>query len=391
MTIIAPILEQTINRIRFTVDNVDAAQEHLTVNNPKPRLEKFFEKPLLAFSHDDTFQLIRQRNQTHSLARAVHVAFSSHRPLRLNPDVIWITLAQGFAQHINNNAETLRSQFVGHQGKKKLVVKTSQIPSQAQHWNEAIQQWSLLIRDNAGDDLHRLLECNFSTTTPITRTVSHIVMMDAFQQYFEYELQCICGIPDITLEGRVEDWQRIYDRVQRMSQYELDWWTVRVLPICQEFINAASGQPRQEFWQAIYKPKEIYGGSSITGWLADLFPYLDNSSNDVPLVRNPILNTERVKLTIDNGISFNSLPCGFSEAPVQLKTQDGQMYSLGLVAGFIGVYQHGDGSLQPELGWAVREREAENKRLQTEIDRTTQSAIHYDPFDGLEELRPSWK
>jgi Domain of unknown function (DUF4419) len=83
----------------------------------------------------------------------------------------------------------LRSRFVRHQGKQKLVVETSQIPTQPQQWSEAIQQWTLLIRDRVGADLYRLLECNFSTTTPITRTASHVVMMDTFQKYLSVFLK----------------------------------------------------------------------------------------------------------------------------------------------------------------------------------------------------------
>ncbi len=47
-------------------------------------------------------------------------AFSEHRPLLLTPDTIWMTIAQGFAQHINNNAERLRYQFVDGSSKTEL-------------------------------------------------------------------------------------------------------------------------------------------------------------------------------------------------------------------------------------------------------------------------------
>jgi hypothetical protein len=114
----------------------------------------------------------------------VHTAFSEHRPLQLTPDIIWLTLAQGFAQHVNNNAEVLRSRFVKHQGKQMLTVVVDGLPAQPQQWAEPIQNWCLQIRDQVGADLYRLLECNFSTTTPVTRTASHVVMMDTFRQYF---------------------------------------------------------------------------------------------------------------------------------------------------------------------------------------------------------------
>src|SRR3712207_455320 len=56
----------------------------------------------------------------HPLLEAVHCAFSEHRPLVLSPDVVWLTIAQGFTQHIRLNAETFRSRLVRHEGRKKL-------------------------------------------------------------------------------------------------------------------------------------------------------------------------------------------------------------------------------------------------------------------------------
>lgn len=43
--------------------------------------------------------------------------------------------------------------------------------------------------------------CDFSTTIPIARTVSQVVMLDAFQQCFDYQVCFICGIPTITVKG----------------------------------------------------------------------------------------------------------------------------------------------------------------------------------------------
>lgn len=396
MSSIAPILEQTQGKIRFCVDEVEPTQTRLTLQLAKSQLEHSFQRQLLAFSHDDTFQVI-QGGDIHPLVHAVHAAFSEHRPLLLTPDIIWITLAQGFAQHINNHAETLRSQFVRHQGKQKLLVKTDEIPQQPQQWSDAVQHWALHIRDQVGADLYRLLECNFSTTTPITRTASQIVMMDAFQQYFDYVMFCVCGIPEITLFGTVEDWQSICDRVQLMARYELNWWTERLLPICREFMEAVSGRPSLEFWRCIYKPEAVYGAELITGWLADLFPYIKHPITKAPSVKNPILEIDCCSLPIsqisstapfrqvEQGISPNSLPLGFSQAPIKLKTLDEKEYSLELIAGFIGVRQDSEqGTLQPEIGWAVRERDERFAALLDKIQQQhlTQPPINWSKFHG---------
>src|SRR5262245_22062239 len=58
-----------------------------------------------------------QTGAPHPLFEAVHTAFASHFPLILSPDDIWLCIAQGFAHHVNQNAELLRERFVRHQGK----------------------------------------------------------------------------------------------------------------------------------------------------------------------------------------------------------------------------------------------------------------------------------
>ncbi len=55
----------------------------------------------------------------HTLLTALCYSFYDHVPLRLTPDAIWITLARGFALHVNKNAEELRHKFVCHSGKEK--------------------------------------------------------------------------------------------------------------------------------------------------------------------------------------------------------------------------------------------------------------------------------
>src|SRR5262245_2018270 len=59
---------------------------------------------------------------THPFAQAAHDAFYDHLPLTISPDDIWFCLVQGFAHHVNLNAEALRHQFVRHEGKLKLRV-----------------------------------------------------------------------------------------------------------------------------------------------------------------------------------------------------------------------------------------------------------------------------
>ncbi|MDJ1184636.1 DUF4419 domain-containing protein [Roseofilum casamattae] len=387
MSAIAPILEQQQNEISFAVDDVEPAPKPLPTASAKSQLEEQLGKPLFAFSHDDRFETVSAKynhplaHGIHPLAFAVHLAFSEHRPLLLTPDIIWLTIAQGFSHHINNHAEQFRDRFVSHSGKETLKIEVLSIPETAEQWSNSVREWTLLLRDRVGADLYHLLECNFSTTTPNSLTASRIVMMDVFRQYFDYRMVCICGIPKITLLGTVEDWQSICDRVRAIAEYDLSWWTDRLLPICEEFVNTASGQPSLSFWQQIYKPQDAYGGDVITGWLAELFPYLLDDMTKAPTRKNYILNIERSNLTIHDGISPDSLPLGLSQVPFKIALGK-QEFALELLAGFIGVYQHPDeGTLSAEIGWSVQERNQLQKLLEKiEREHTTEEPMDWSNF-----------
>jgi hypothetical protein len=208
--------------------------------------------------------------------------------------------------------------------------------------------------------------CDFSTTSPVIRTASQVVMMDAFQQYFNYELAFICGIPSITVQGSVNDWVKIRERVDVMANFHLDWWTDRLKPICDGFIATVQGTPSQRFWKHIYSPKEMYGGDCITGWLADLFPYVKHPITDAPTVRNPILDIPRTNLTEKDGLSSSAIPAGLSQAPFTVTSGSNESKEFNIVAGFFGVRQQADsGQVEPEIGWAVVEPDVFTQVLNT--------------------------
>ena len=354
----APIVHRTETEICFRVDDVEPCPEWLPLTNAREQFERRVGRPLRAFIHAESSDIVREQGAIeHSLVEAVYLAFSQHRPLVLTPDAIWITLAQGFAQHLNLHAEALRSRMVSHKGKITMEASAFELAT-TQDWNEVIQQWSTGIQPHVPAELYQVMLCDFSTTTPIIRTASQVVMLDAFHQYFDYALSFICGIPTITVKGTMQDWLSIRARVDVMAGYHLEWWTDRLKPICDGFIETVEGHPSQRFWKQIYSPKEIYGGSLITGWLADLFPYINDRVTASATVRNPILAIPRKQLTSDRGLSPREVPTGLSRAPFIIKSPSQQGKEMELIAGFIGVKQESKtGQLEPEIGWAVLEQD----------------------------------
>ena len=372
----------------FPVDSVEPAQKPIWTEPLRAHVSKRFRRSVLFLPEPDQ-QVINPfhdsiRSMTlspenrvrmeetlvsrcHPLIEAVATAFSDHRPLALSPDSIWLTIQQGFAHHVTENAEPLRHRIVRHKHKEKLHARIPDLEPAS--FQRAAQDLSQQIRQASDPVLFETLLCDFSTTTPTIRTASEVVLLDCYSSYFTYMLDCVCGIPRITLNGSIEDWKRMRARVEVLATFDLDWWVNRVRPILDEFIRTAEGHPSLEFWQAIYKPKQAYGEKTITGWIADLFPYL----GDPPARRrNPILQHPRQDwiLPVDKGVAHDSpfepgsekgisrtrFPSGLASVPITITFPDRPDAKLDLVAGFFGVAQDpSDMTLTPLISWSVTE------------------------------------
>jgi hypothetical protein len=311
-------------------------------------------------------------NRCHPLIDAVGTAFSQHRPLKLSPDSIWLVIEQGFAHHVAENAETLRPRLVRHQGSRELTTILPELSLRA--FEFAISNISQQIRAATDPVLHETLICDFSTSTPAVRTASEVVLMDCYSSYFEYAMMCVCGIPRIRLLGSQDDWQRIRARVEMLATFGLEWWVARLRPILDELIGTAAGNIDLKFWQAIYKPKQAYGTQTVTGWVADLFPYLNDA---LGRCRNHVFRYERrdwaipVESGVKTGIMFDDpgaekgvapklFPSGLSSVRVNLKFPTGQESDIDLVAGFIAVEEDPeDLALSPVISWSATERAPE--------------------------------
>jgi hypothetical protein len=309
-------------------------------------------------------------SRIHPLVNAVHLAFSQHRPLTLSPDSIWLTISQGFTHHITENAEHLRHHLVRHTGQVELVENINAI--NIEQFQKAIAGFSSQIREASDPALHETLICDFSTTTPDIRTASEVVLMDCYASYFTYVMICICGIPKVTLTGTPDDWRRIRSRVEVLATFELDWWVHRLRPILDQLIATAEGKANLAFWQAIYKPRQTYGTETITGWIADLFPYLGNSStqpggskrarshifeherNDWIMPKGEGVSTRAFDPGAKFGVAPKRFPSGLASVPIKLMATT--ELQLDLVAGFLGVEQDEELSLSPVISWAATEK-----------------------------------
>jgi Domain of unknown function (DUF4419) len=365
---VAIMLKTEEKGITFAVHPVEPVTSRLYTRKTRDTIEALLrgneEKeviPILSCSgyNSDSVGAIKY----HGLFAAVHLAFSEHRPLVLSPDMIWTTIMQGVSTHVKNNAERLRSKLVNHAGKLRIGVARDDIFESSPE-----TAWDSVVHDLSGELLnhinssHQNLISNFSTTGEIEKTVSEIALLDTFEPYFEYVVYCICGIPEITLEGVPNDWKLLREKIELLTIFELDFWLPHLRTIADHFERASRGDVDLEHWQNIYKVKEAYGSDRCNGWIAKLIPYLRANKTGSFTQINRVLNDDVKKwdeqpasyMNIAGGLTSDELPCGISQVPFKLVHADGREVPMQFLGGFVGVEQEKSGRIRPKLGWAVR-------------------------------------
>ena len=296
----------------------------------------------------------------HPFVAAMHTAYAKHYPLTISPDMIWLLITQGFATHINQHPEEMRGHFVDFKGKKLLNVNRPSFSKgdESNNWPGVFTEFGNLIEANTGPALLDLVTGDFSTTGPTEKIAFQITLMDAMKSYFTYSVTTMCGIPEISLEGSVQDWEKIEAKTRELAQYDLGWWTEELLPILQEFTKAAAGQAKPEFWQSMYKWNEVGSGNPyITGWILKFFPYKDLGGKLVQ-----VMGVQKSKPD-KPGINYN-LSAGTDEFTSGLSQADfiwyyfGKSFKMEFVAGFVGFQQDPNTfALRPEISWAVIDKQ----------------------------------
>jgi len=281
----------------------------------------------------------------HPVLYAATRAYGEHRPLVLSPDMVWLMISQGFAQHVDLNTEKLRPYLVDFDGKKHINVSEDELPKNWD-WDDAFPLFSDKIGRYVGKDLSGALDAKFSTSTSVTQAAFRVTLMDAMSEYFDFSMSVACGIPEITLEGTPEDWALLEEKTKILGNYELAWWTDALAPILHQMTETSKGNPDLEFWNNMYKErKENVVCAHITymnGWMLQFFPYINSE-------RNPYIGGEKP----DFDVKPEGLGDGYSKVDFLLDN-NGKMQKMQFMAGFVGVSQDAKTlALRPEITWAV--------------------------------------
>lgn len=291
----------------------------------------------------------------------MYQAYAEHRPFVLSPDVMWLLISQGFARHINANPENLRKYFVDFTGKLTLIVESkNDLLKDSTNWADIFPQFTSQIAEHTGEELINILTSDFSTTTAVEKVASEITIMEAMEPYFEYVvIYMVCGIPEITLQGTTEDWQKILNKTRKLGNYDLKWWTNELEPILKEFVNASKGDIDKKFWRNMFKyhSQKKYGAPKIIdGWIVKFFPYdKDDKRNNLK--------------QLDGG---GSLPEEMVKVDLKYLKTDGvhtEETMLELWAGFIGLEQNPKTfALTPKISWMIKKKDVTQTGIHQKLE-----------------------
>ncbi|MEO1527335.1 MAG: DUF4419 domain-containing protein, partial [Planctomycetota bacterium] len=156
------------------------------------------------------------------------------------------------------------------------------------------------------------------------------------------------GIPSITLEGTLADWQKLRSKLDELRVFDIDWWLDKLEPLIDQFVRARGGDIDLDHWQNVCKLQDAYGGSQINGWVCKLFPYVRSFTHGPATRRNPALDDPSSSLTTQ------IVPSGLSIVPFEFVRGETRKPKE-VVGGLVGVTQDQQTlALRPLSGWAIR-------------------------------------
>jgi hypothetical protein len=283
-------------------------------------------------------------------------AYQNHYPITISPDIAWLLICQGFSHHVNNDPEALRSMLINFQGKKDLKVTRNMTGTAGLSvfpWESVFPEFVQQISTYTGKELSDNFSPAFTTTTPTSRIAGQITIMESMKEFFNYKVIMIgCGIPEVTIEGTVEDWKKINKRLDYLSKYNLKWWTSELKPVIQNIIDSKRGKFQKNFWMNMvkYHKTGLYGSyNGVDGWLLKFYPYLQINGEGNGLTRSEFKEIKHIGV----------LPKEIASVPFTFEIQNPfamvvETYKMEFWAGFMGLKQDKRTfNVKPEIGWGV--------------------------------------
>ncbi|TCI92740.1 DUF4419 domain-containing protein [Tenacibaculum sp. M341] len=367
-----------MNMQQFFVDDVEVTNSFMKKDKAiKVVSSKIGKDPFLIPSETRKLQLTSSSNNC--LIESVQVAYDNHYPLVLSPDVLWLAIAQGFSIHINENYKQLESKIFKADKPSEIKCKVNELSDDASQWGTLVAKLANQTKKYTNQDFYDTYVPEFSTTTPVITATYQITLLESFKQAFQYIGESGCGIPYVTLKGNTKDWLLLKANIQKLKGYGLDDWIDSLLSVLDELVASSKGNVNKKFWSQIYKTASEYGGFYISGWIVKFFPYLKvqgestgkyNEENHGMEVKEKYIKNPYYKGSdyLMSTLATDVFPSGVAQIDIlwnNLRT--GEKRPMEVYAGFMGMLQHKDRSIEPYISYAI----ADKKATLSEQNKTT--------------------
>lgn len=343
----------------------EETKSKLDVSTVKQNYEKLKEMhgKILSMSMNNDEKIIFRFNE-HPVFQGFLYAYNNHYPITISPDIIWLLIVQSFAYHIGANAEKFRDRFVKGIEKHQITVELLDLnyyETTKDDWMNIFPFFINQIAQVTGGEIIDALSPDFTTADEVSMAVGQISIMSSFKHYFKHMFYIGgCGLPKVTIEGSIEDWEKIITKLEFMKEFDLDSWINDLIPILLNIIETKKGNVNENFWNQMIKIKNIkgeYKPDEVEGWITKFFLYDANGFiHDRPL-------------TIQSKMASELLTVPFELNILKSETEEGKEFEkidCEFVGGFVGMTQDEETfSLKPKIGWIIRKEQTKKKAFRT--------------------------
>ena len=272
----------------------------IVLNNKLPKPKKWDENKIWSFGY-------------HKVLLGYLNAYFDHCPIKVSPNIIWQLILNLFSKYVNDYSEELRNIFVNFEGKKDIeCIRIGKFKDVYEYEDDLIAEFCKRISENIGTELTDILTPNFTTSTKESIIAGKVSIMSTFKKYFNYRIGMVsCGIPYILLEGNLEDWKKILEKLKSLSKCGFS--TKKIEEDIIEIINTKEGKINLDFWRKIIMETkgtitEVKGcmpdkveRELITGWILDFYNKTQVKKDDLKNLKEEVISAPVTVKEVETG------------------------------------------------------------------------------------------
>ena len=222
-------------------------------------------------------------------------------------------------------------------------------------WTSFVNVMKQKIAEYVKGDIANWIEPDFTTTELRDRAVSNVILMGALKEYFAYTFVLGCGLSKVTLEGTLDDWEKLVEKARYLYNFknnDMNSWADLLIPVLEQFVSAYSGQVSEDFWQRICTSSSYGSGSQqeFKGWFLVFSPF--NKKGKYILRPKPKVDADHIYSQVSED---DIIDCQI-DVPVTIidMNDGGKRYETTFYAGMMTTrYNEETNTLRPGVDWAI--------------------------------------